>query len=109
MGVDYSAELINTATTNASLAGASAKWLLYDFNEDKSDLVCQLVALNVTHVFIYLLPKQLELRTVRSIVTRLWESGVMVCCHKYHPSYLVPTREDKLMELVVYDRSVVVR
>jgi hypothetical protein len=83
----------------------SAEWLIYDFNEDQNDLVNQLIDIHgVTHVFIYLLPKQLELKTVRSILTRLWEGGVTVCCHKYQPGYLVPARLDKLMELVVYHR-----
>lgn len=81
--------------------------MVYDFNQDQDDLVEKLIEVHhITHVFIYLLPKQLALLTVRAILTRLWESGVVVCCHKYHPLYLTGVRFDKLMDLVVYERSI---
>jgi hypothetical protein len=103
VGIDYNAALIKSATIKSGAAGVSAQWLIYDFNEDRDDLVNQLVTIHgVTHVFIYLLPKQLALQTVRRILTRLCESGVMVCCHKFHPDYLTPVRYDSLMELIVY-------
>ena len=105
IGIDYDGQLIKTALLNSGTAGVRAKWLIYDFNEDQNDLVHQLIGIHgVTHLFIYLLPKQLELQTVRRILTRLWEGGVTVCCYKYQPRYLVPARLDKVMELVVYQR-----
>lgn len=107
VGIDYNAALIQTAIINSDLAGVSAEWLIYDFNEDQDDLVKQLVSINhVTHLFIYLLPKQLALRNVRAILTRLYDSGVVVCCHKYHPDYLTGVRFNKLMELIVYERVI---
>jgi len=105
VGIDYNAELIKTATLNAVSAGETATWLTYDFNEDGNDLASQLALHHVTHVFVYLVPKQLALKTVRSILTRLCESGVVVCCHKFQPTYLTATRRDVLMDLVVYERS----
>ncbi|KAF2493922.1 hypothetical protein BU16DRAFT_590748 [Lophium mytilinum] len=105
VGIDYNAALIDTANTNAISAGVNAKWVVYDFNEDKNDLVSQLSAAGVTHVFTYLVPKQLALKTVRAILTRLCESGVMVCCHKFQPNYLTATRRDALMDLVVYEHA----
>lgn len=81
-------------------------WLIYDFNDDQEDLVDQLItAHHVTHVFIYLTPKQLALPTVRKILTRLCQGSVVVCCHKFFPEYLTPARKDLLMELVVYDET----
>lgn len=106
VGIDYNAGLIKTATVNALSAGQSVKWLTYDFNEDRDDLSGQLASDLVTHVFVYLVPKQLALKTVRRILTRLYESGVIICCHKFQPSYLEATRKDELMNLVVYSQSV---
>jgi len=105
LGIDYNAELIKTATINAVLAEENAQWLTYDFNEDEDDLFSQLLVEGVTHVFVYLVPKQLALKTVRKLLTRLCESGVMVCCHKFQPAYLTATSTDALMDLVVYERT----
>ncbi|KAF8217204.1 hypothetical protein K438DRAFT_1798434 [Mycena galopus ATCC 62051] len=103
VGVDYNGGLIKTAALNAVSAGVHVSWLTYDFNEDLDDLCGQLGRQNVTHLFVYLVPKQLALRTVRRILTRLHESGVVVCCHKFQPDYLTATRRDMLMDLVVYE------
>ncbi|KAJ7765503.1 hypothetical protein DFH07DRAFT_810851 [Mycena maculata] len=105
VGIDYNAALIKTATLNAISAGEHVQWLTYDFNEDRDDLFAQLAHQHVTHVFVYLVPKQLALQTVRRILTRLCESGVVVCCHKFQPTYLTGTRRDTLMDLVVYERT----
>lgn len=81
-------------------------WLIYDFNEDQEDIVDQLVNTHhVTHVFVYLTPKQLALPTLRKILTSLCRGGVVVCCYKFFPEYLSPARKDLLMELVVYDET----
>lgn len=106
VGIDYNAGLMKTATVNALLAGQTVRWLTYDFNEDKDDLFSHLASYSVTHVFVYLVPKQLALKTVRRILTRLYESGIIICCHKFQPSYLEETRRDELMDLVVYSRSI---
>jgi hypothetical protein len=29
----------------------------------------------------------------------------IICCHKFYPEYLTPSRRDSLMELVVYDET----
>lgn len=105
LGVDYNPGLIATATLNAVLAHESAQWLVYDFNADEDDLFSQLAARGVTHVFVYLVPKQLALATVRGILEKLVRGGVVVCCHKFQPGYLVETRRDVLMDLVVYERA----
>ncbi|KAJ7146591.1 hypothetical protein C8R44DRAFT_17043 [Mycena epipterygia] len=105
VGIDYNAGLIETAALNAVSAGEHVRWLTYDFNEDREDLCGQLARQHVTHVFVYLVPKQLALGTVRGILTRLCESGVVVCCHKFQPTYLTATRRDTLMDLVVYQRA----
>lgn len=104
LGIDYNASLIATAGLNAITEGVSASWLVYDFNEDSSDLSAQLEERGVTHVFVYLVPKQLALATVRGILTKLWEGGVCVCCHKFQPGYLVAARRDVVMDLVVYEK-----
>ncbi|KAF8856387.1 hypothetical protein BDZ45DRAFT_804189 [Acephala macrosclerotiorum] len=104
-GIDYNAPLIATAISNATIAHQQANWLVYDFNLDENDLFGQMGKQGVTHVFVYLVPKQLALKTVRTLLTRLCESGVVVCCHKFQPGYLVATRSDVLMDLVVYERS----
>ncbi|KAJ7472659.1 hypothetical protein FB451DRAFT_1250277 [Mycena latifolia] len=103
VGIDYNAGLLATAAANAMAAGAPVRWLEYDFNADLGDLCGQLARQRVTHVFVYLVPKQLALSTVRAILTRLYESGVVLCCHKFQPTYLVATRRDTLMDLVVYE------
>jgi hypothetical protein len=104
VGIDYNAELIESAGTRSQLEGVDVQWLIYNFNDDHDDLVSQLlITHHVTHVFIYLVPKQLALPTVRHILTSLCKSGVVVCCYKFHPRYLTPARHDILMELVVYD------
>ncbi|KUJ13482.1 uncharacterized protein LY89DRAFT_158789 [Mollisia scopiformis] len=103
-GIDYNASLIATASLNAITAGATAHWLTYDFNLDEHDLFSQIENRRVTHVFVYLVPKQLALNTVRKLLERLWGSGVVICCHKFQPEYLVATRTDILMDLVVYER-----
>ncbi len=103
LGVDYNAELIKTAALNAVMAGENAQWLTYDFNLDEDDLLGTLETEGVTHVFVYLVPKQLVLKTVRTLLTRLFESGVMICCHKFQPGYLKAARTDILMDLVVYE------
>lgn len=105
VGVDYNAELIKTATLNALAEGEIVEWMTYDFNEDEFDLFSQLALHCVTHIFVYLVPKQLALKTVRRILTRLYKSGVMVCCHKFQPTYLEATGRDELMDLVVYSQS----
>jgi hypothetical protein len=106
VGVDYNAELIKSAGIKSGFKGVDAQWLIYNFNDDQDDLVSQLLTTHqVTHVFIYLVPKQLALQTVRRILTRLCQSGVVVCCYKFHPLYLTPVRHDSLMELVVYDET----
>ncbi|KAK4693381.1 hypothetical protein P7C70_g8934, partial [Phenoliferia sp. Uapishka_3] len=104
-GVDYNESLISTATTNAKTAKQEANWLVYDFNADSDDLFSQLERQGVTHVFVYLVPKQLALATVRGILEKLVASGVCVCCHKFQPQYLVETRRDILMDLVAYERA----
>jgi SAM-dependent methyltransferase len=109
VGIDYNAALIQTASLNAKTAGEHVRWLAYDFNEDRDDLFGQLARQHVTHVFVYLVPKQLALQTVRRILTRLYESGVMMCCHKFQPGYLTATRRDTLMDLVVYESADVSR
>jgi hypothetical protein len=106
IGVDYDAKLIATATINAVEAEEMVDWLTYDFNEDQDDLCEQLVRKGVTHIFVYLVPKQLALKTVRAILTRLWQRGVVVCCHKFQPGYLVATRRDEVMDLVVYEKLI---
>ncbi|TVY93671.1 hypothetical protein LAWI1_G001641 [Lachnellula willkommii] len=106
VGIDYDAALIKSAGIASGIRGVNAQWLIYDFNDDQDDLVDQLITIHqVTHVFIALVPKQLALLTVRGILTRLCESGVVVCCYKFHPLYLTPVRRDVLMDLVVYDRT----
>ncbi|KAH8798940.1 hypothetical protein F5882DRAFT_394929 [Hyaloscypha sp. PMI_1271] len=106
IGIDYSPTLIATAGIQSTLQNVNASWLIYDFNDDRGDLVSQLInGHQVTHVFVYLVPKQLALPTVRAILTRLAGSGVVVCCHKFYPEYLTPARRDTLMELVVYDET----
>lgn len=104
-GVDYNAALIETATLNAVTAGVTAQWLVYDFNLDEEDLSSQISQKVVSHMFVYLVPKQLALKTVRTLLMRLLESGVVICCHKFQPAYLKATREDVLMDLVVYERG----
>lgn len=104
-GIDYDAALIATATANSMAAKQTASWLVYDFNLDADDLFSKIVAAGVTHVFVYLVPKQLALGTVRLLLEKLCESGVMICCHKFLPGYLEVTRKDELMSLRVYERS----
>ncbi|TID26399.1 hypothetical protein E2P81_ATG00876 [Venturia nashicola] len=107
VGIDYNAKLIETAGINSALIkGMTIAWLVYDFNDDHEDLVDQLITVHhVTHVFIYLTPKQLALPTVRTILTRLCSNSIVVCCHKFFPEYLTPARRDLLMELAVYDET----
>jgi hypothetical protein len=107
VGIDYNASLLETAGINADkLKDVNIEWLIYNFNDDNEDLVSQLITTHhVTHVFIYLTPKQLALQTVRKILTKLCEGGVVVCCHKFFPLYLKPARRNTLMELVVYDET----
>jgi len=72
----------------STLQNVNASWLIYDFNDNREDLVSQLIdGHQVTHVFVYLVPKQLALLTVRAILTRLCGSGVVsavvyfnLCC-----------------------------
>lgn len=104
VGIDYNASLIATGASNALSAGEIIDWLTYDFNEDQDNLCEMLVGKGVTHIFVYLVPKQLALKTVRAILVRLWKVGVVVCCHKFQPGYLVATRSDERMDLVVYER-----
>jgi len=62
----------------STLQNVNASWLVYDFNDDREDLVSQLIdGHQVTHVFVYLVPKQLALLTVRTILTKLCGSGVV--------------------------------
>ncbi|CAG8951140.1 hypothetical protein HYFRA_00006538 [Hymenoscyphus fraxineus] len=106
VGVDYDAALIDDAGLKSKLEGVDAKWLVYDFNADENDIVTQLVTTHlVTHVFIYLTPKQLALPTVRKILTRFCGSGMVVCCYKYFPLYLKPVSRDLVMDLVVFDET----
>ncbi|RDW92639.1 hypothetical protein BP5796_02033 [Coleophoma crateriformis] len=106
IGVDYNAELIKDASTRSISEGINATWIVYDFNNDEEDLASLLMNTHhVTHVFIYLVPKQLMMQTVRRILTRLCASGVVVCCHKFFPAYLTPARCDTRMELMVYDET----
>jgi hypothetical protein len=106
IGIDYNASLLKTAGLNSHDSLSSFKWLIYNFNDDNDDLVSQLLTVHhVTHVFVYLTPKQLALLTLRKILTRLCKGGVVVCCHKFFPNYLVPARKDSLMELCVYDET----
>ncbi|KAG0651307.1 hypothetical protein D0Z07_1800 [Hyphodiscus hymeniophilus] len=104
-GIDYNASLIATATLNAVAAGEKAHWLVYDFNLDEDDLFTQIGKEGVTHMFVYLIPKQLALKTVKSLLMRLCESGVMICCHKFQPACLGSwkTASNDLMDLVVYE------
>lgn len=107
-GIDYNATLIATATLNALTSNQPSSWLVYDFNLDADNLFSKIQAKGVTHVFIYLVPKQLELKTVRRLLERLVEEGVCVCCHKFQPAYLEARlrRRDALMDLCVYERDV---
>jgi SAM-dependent methyltransferase len=105
VGVDYSPSLIASAASKATLASQSVKWLTYDFNLDESDLASQLLQLGVTHMFVYLIPKQLTLKTVRGILENLLNSGVVICCYKFLPAYLQAVRVDEVMNLAVYERE----
>jgi hypothetical protein len=106
VGVDYDAELINTAGIESAKQTTDVAWLIYDFNADLEDVVSQLLFVHhVTHVFVGLVPKQLALPTVRNILTKLCKGGAQVCCYKYHPLYLKAARSDVLMNLVVYDET----
>jgi hypothetical protein len=88
LGIDYNAELIQSAGIKSELEGLlNLKWLIYDFNDDEEDLVGQLMATHqVTHMFIALVPKQLALPNVRRILTQLCGKGIVVCCYKSIPS-----------------------
>jgi hypothetical protein len=98
VGIDYNAALLETAGINSDK--------LKDFNDNNKDIVAQLLTIHhITHVYMYLTPKQLALQTVRKILTRLCEEAVVVCCHKFFPLYLKPARSDVLMELMVYDET----
>lgn len=78
IGIDHSPALIATAGIQSTLQNVNASWLTYDFNDDREDLVSQLInGHQVTHVFVYLVPKQLALLTVRAILTKLAGSGVV--------------------------------
>lgn len=78
VGIDYNAPLIASAGIASTLQNVNASWLIYNFNDDREDLVSQLInGHQVTHVFVYLVPKQLALLTVRSILTRLCGNGVV--------------------------------
>lgn len=101
-GIDYNASLIATATLNSISANQTASWLVYDFNLDEDDLFGKMVEKGVTHVFVYLVPKQLDLATVKRLLVRLCEEGVLVCCHKFQPGYLREVGRDEIMSLVVY-------
>jgi hypothetical protein len=107
VGIDYNAELIQNAGIKSKSEGLlNLEWLIYDFNDDKKDIVAQLITTHqVTHVFMALVPKQLALPNVRQILTRLCAKGIVVCCYKFQPGYLTPARSDALMELVVYDET----
>lgn len=106
VGVDYDAQLIETAGFESARQAMAVDWLIYDFNADLEDIVGQLLTVhNVTHVFVGLVPKQLALPTVRKILTSLCKRGALVCCYKYHPLYLTAARSDVLMNLVVYDET----
>ncbi|KAF4637033.1 hypothetical protein G7Y89_g1031 [Cudoniella acicularis] len=64
VGVDYNADLIKDAGIKSQVGGVDVQWLIYDFNNDQDDLVSQLIISHfVTHVFVYLTPKQLALQT----------------------------------------------
>ncbi|KAJ5042142.1 uncharacterized protein L3040_004699 [Drepanopeziza brunnea f. sp. 'multigermtubi'] len=105
VGIDYDTELIRTAGVNSLARGVDSQWLVYDFNDDLQDLARTLIDVHhITHMFIYLVPKQLALKTVRQILIRLSENGVVLCCHKFYPDFLTPTRRDDAMNLVVYDK-----
>lgn len=103
VGVDYDAALVAAGARDARAAGAAVEWLTYDFNADEGDLAGRLVGMGVTHVFAYLVPKQLALGTVRAILTRLRGAGVVVCAYRYHPLYLEASRVDEVMGLEVYE------
>jgi hypothetical protein len=107
VGIDYNASLLETAGINSDkLKDVNIEWLTYNFNDDKEDLVAQLIAKHhVTHVFIYLTPKQLALQTVKKILTRFCGEAVVLCCHKFFPLYLEPAKRDTLMELNMYDET----
>ncbi|KAK6584733.1 hypothetical protein PZA11_002957 [Diplocarpon coronariae] len=106
VGIDYDTGLIRTAGINSQARGVISDWIVYDFNDDLKDLATTLINVHrVSHVFIYLVPRQLAMKTVRKILTRLCESGVVLCCYKFYPDYLTPTRRDTLMELIVYDKA----
>ncbi|KAF1965554.1 hypothetical protein BU23DRAFT_561008 [Bimuria novae-zelandiae CBS 107.79] len=106
VGIDYSPALIEAAILASEKQAVHVAWRIYDFNADLDDIVNQLLTVqHVTHVFVYLTPKQLALPTVHNILVGLCKGGVMVCCYKYHPLYLKAARSDKLMELVVFDAS----
>lgn len=105
VGIDYNADLIKTAGLNSDTQGAKAEWLIYNFNDDQDDVASTLIDTHqITHMFIYLVPRQLAMPTVRGILTRLYENGIVLCCHKFYPEYLAPTRSDPLMDLAVYHK-----
>jgi hypothetical protein len=107
-GVDYNASLIDTAISNSlSLLPPTitTSWLVYDFNLDEDDLFCKLIAKGVTHVFIYLVPKQLALKTVRTLLEKLCNQGVLLCAHKFQPDYLDVSGRDEVMDLCIYERG----
>lgn len=88
LGIDYCGPLITTASQNCIIAKQNSSWLVYDFNLDKDDLLAQLVERGVTHLFVYLVPQQLMLETVRGILEGCVEQGIVVCAHKFLPEYL---------------------
>ena len=104
IGVDYDAQLIATAEQKTVQTDLKMEWLIYDFNLDQEDLASQLLGKGATHLFAYLIPKQLALKTVRAILERLLHAGVVVCCYKFHPGYLTPSRRDEVMNLEVYKK-----
>ncbi|KAK0103258.1 hypothetical protein ONS95_005292 [Cadophora gregata] len=78
VGIDYNAELIKTAGINSNTQGAKAEWLIYNFNDDQDDVASTLIDTHqITHMFIYLVPKQLAMPTVRGAGKT---PGLRCCC-----------------------------
>jgi hypothetical protein len=106
IGIDYNSSFIETAQQHARSVNVKATYIQYDFNSDRNNIAEELItAYHITNCYAYLVPKQLSLPTVRSLLLQLINADVLICCYKFYPAYLPLLQEDKRMELCLYGKA----
>ena len=107
IGIDYSEQLLHQAEQNTkqyNLHG-SITYIQYNFNYNSYNILQELLQYNTTHVYIYLVPKQLNLSSIKYLLLQLIQYNIYIICYHFQPTYLPLIQSNNTMNLCIYGKQ----